>query len=367
MSKFPYPFDTENLDVDLSVLDTHKRRVTGSDEHSAASVHRDSQLDVDLHVDGKQHGHLSIPCPTEDSALGHLRIPVCVLKNGDGPTVTLIAGVHGDEFEGPLALQRLSRELETADISGCLILVPSVNLPAVEAGSRYSPLDGRDLDSCFPGSAYGSVSEHLAFAVFERLIRPADLVLDIRSGGQSLQFAASAAVRFSADKQRQQTAEDSMVAFGAPNSVRLPNSTDPMTLQHSVDAADIHYVQTELGGGGSSSAETLEIARTGCRNLLIQMGVLNAEIALRASRILEVRGSEHYVHAPVSGLLEPAARLGNEVWHGNALAHIIDPTHTGTAPVLIPVPQNGVLYALRHGGRVNAGDCIAIIADEVAK
>ena len=74
--------------------------------------------------------------------------------------MTLIAGIHGDEFEGPLALQRLGRELDANDICGCLILVPSVNLPAVSNGSRFSPLDGRDLDACFPGASHGTVSEH---------------------------------------------------------------------------------------------------------------------------------------------------------------------------------------------------------------
>jgi len=363
MSKFPYQYDNENLDVDLSIQNTPRRQVGVDAEHSAAS----GSLSVDLTVDGKQHGHLTIPNPTEESAFGQLKIPVCVLRNGEGPTLTLIAGIHGDEFEGPLTLQRLCRELEPTDICGCLILIPSVNLPAVLKGSRCSPLDGRDLDSCFPGATNGTVTEHLAKGVFEQLVRPADLVLDIRSGGQSLHFAPSAVVRFSSDKDRQQITENSMVAFGAPNSVRLPESSEPMSLQRCVDAAGIHYLQTELGGGGSSSAETLEIARTGCRNILVQMGVLKSDISLRASRMLEVRGKDNYVYASVSGLLEPAVRLGNDVWHGNALAHIIDPTHTGAAPVLIPVPQNGVLYAIRHGGRVNAGDCIAIIADEVAK
>ena len=363
MSEFPYQFDTENLDIDLSVQSSSRLRVSASAEHSAGA----GALSVDLDIDGKQHGHLSIPCPSEHSAFGHLRIPVCVLRNGKGPTVTLIAGIHGDEFEGPLALQRLSRELDANDICGCLILVPSVNLPAVSNGSRFSPLDGRDLDACFPGASHGTVTEQLAQAVFEHLIRPAELVLDIRSGGRSLQFAPSAVVRFSDDKDHQQTTENSMVAFGAPNSVRLPESNDPMSLQRCVAAAGIRYLQTELGGGGSSSAETLEIARTGCRNLLIQMGVLNAEIILRASRMLEVRGPKHYVYAETYGLLEPVIRLGNDIWHGNALAHIIDPSLTGAAPVVIPVPFNGVLYAIRHGGRVTAGDCIAIIADEVSK
>jgi len=135
--------------------------------------------------------------------------------------------------------------------------VPSVNLPAVSNGSRFSPLDGRDLDACFPGASHGTVTEQLAQAVFEHLIRPAELVLDIRSGGRSLQFAPSAVARFSDDKDHQQTTENSMVAFGAPNSVRLPESNDPMSLQRCVAAAGIRYLQTELGGGGSRGRNTM--------------------------------------------------------------------------------------------------------------
>ncbi len=40
---------------------------------------------VDFQRDGVQHGHLKLPYSRDDSAWGAVMIPVCVVKNGDGP------------------------------------------------------------------------------------------------------------------------------------------------------------------------------------------------------------------------------------------------------------------------------------------
>ena len=65
--------------------------------------------DVDYERSGKQVGWLSLPHSVTRSAYGVIRIPVCVVKNGLGPTVLLQAGNHGDEYEGQIALTRFIR------------------------------------------------------------------------------------------------------------------------------------------------------------------------------------------------------------------------------------------------------------------
>ena len=45
------------------------------------------------------------------SGWGVVEIPIIVVKNGTGPTVLLTGGIHGDEYEGPIAISRLAREL----------------------------------------------------------------------------------------------------------------------------------------------------------------------------------------------------------------------------------------------------------------
>ena len=102
--------------------------------------------DVDYDKRGKQSGYLRVPNSTNESAYGHIPIPIVVIKNGTGPTVFLSGGVHGDEYEGPVTLMKLARQLKASEVAGRLIILPATNLPAVLAmNSRrligFSPME----------------------------------------------------------------------------------------------------------------------------------------------------------------------------------------------------------------------------------
>ena len=78
------------------------------------------RMTVDLDVEGRQHGYIEFPQARPGTAYGRLRTPVSVLKNGDGPVITMIGGVHGDEPEGSITLLRLARELAIDSMRGLL-------------------------------------------------------------------------------------------------------------------------------------------------------------------------------------------------------------------------------------------------------
>src|SRR6185312_518948 len=92
--------------------------------------------DIDYARDGKQVGWLQLPYSVTRSAYGNIAIPVAVVKNGQGPTVLLTAGTHGDEYEGQIAFCKLIRELQPEAVSGRVIILPATNFPAAMAGLR---------------------------------------------------------------------------------------------------------------------------------------------------------------------------------------------------------------------------------------
>ena len=51
----------------------------------------------------KQHGFIRLPYSVHRSAYGWIPIPVASIKNGKGPRILLMAGNHGDEYEGQVA------------------------------------------------------------------------------------------------------------------------------------------------------------------------------------------------------------------------------------------------------------------------
>ena len=96
--------------------------------------------------DGIHHGFLRLPYSRDDSAWGSIMIPLTVIRNGDGPTALLTGANHGDEYEGPVALQELAVTLQPQDISGRVIIVPAFNYPAFRAGLRTSPIDKGNMN-----------------------------------------------------------------------------------------------------------------------------------------------------------------------------------------------------------------------------
>ena len=67
--------------------------------------------EVDFDAEGKQQGYLRVPHSVHRSAYGWIPVPITVIRNGEGPTLVISAGVHGDEYEGQIAVATLAREL----------------------------------------------------------------------------------------------------------------------------------------------------------------------------------------------------------------------------------------------------------------
>jgi len=357
--------DQQNRMIDL---DLSEPTPSAKDSAFASSP---AHLSIPLDEPGKHYGHLSLPYTDNHKGPSQLVMPVCIIhgeKTHDekiGTLVTLIAGIHGDELDGTLALHSLADELKPEKISGTIVLLPSVNTSALMTGLRTSALDGQNMDCSFPGKAQGSISERLAYEIMHRFIQRSELVVDLRSGGRQLVFDSCAAVRFSANPLRKQRAEEAMIAFGSANSVRLPESGSRSCLQGAVQALGKTYLQTELGGGAGYTIQTLDQAKTGCKNVLIHCGVLDDEFKLGSTRLLEVRDHSYYIHATRSGLFEPCAYLGHPVWKGETFAKIRDPLACGENPHLVQPQRDAILLACHHGGWVEAGELIAILGEEV--
>jgi N-alpha-acetyl-L-2,4-diaminobutyrate deacetylase len=317
---------------------------------------------VDYDHDGVQHGFLRLPYSRDDSAWGAVMIPITVIRNGDGPTALLTGGNHGDEYEGPIALLKLARSLEPAQVRGRVIIVPAMNYPAFRVGRRTSPIDAGNLNRIFPGRPDGGVSEKIADYFQRHLLPLADIVLDLHAGGRTLDFLPFAAAHELADKEQEACCVAAMQAFNAPYSMML----------HEIDAVGMYdtaaedmgktFVTTELGGGGSASARSVRIAERGVRNLLIHAGILAGEIELQPTVRLAMPGDGAYVIAESEGVLEMCRDLGEQVATDEVVARIYPPDRTGAEPLAYRARTSGLLVARHFPGLIKAGDCLAVIA-----
>ena len=319
---------------------------------------------VDFTKDGAQHGHLRLPYSRNDSAWGSIPIPVSVIRNGNGPVALFTGAIHGDEYEGPLALTHLAQSLRPEQIAGTVIIIPFLNYPAFLAGTRVSPLDQVNMNRAFPGAPDGSPTQKIADYVQRSLLPMADLVLDFHSGGKTLDFLPFAASHVLDTAEHQARCRAARDAFNAPFSMEMREIDALGMYDEAAEALGKTFVTTELGGQGAATPGTVAIARKGARNLLIHSGIMDGQMDMASSRTLTQPDDACFHFSPESGLIEFTRTLGDAVRQGDTLAQIWPTGHTGRAPLAIAAQRDGLLTARHHPGLVQAGDCIAVLAVE---
>ena len=70
----------------------------------------------DFDTPGKYCDFVRLPHSVHRSAYGWLPLPIVCINNGDGPTVLVMAGTHGDEYEGQVTISRLAQLVEMEDV-----------------------------------------------------------------------------------------------------------------------------------------------------------------------------------------------------------------------------------------------------------
>jgi N-alpha-acetyl-L-2,4-diaminobutyrate deacetylase len=322
---------------------------------------------IDFDRSGKQIGHVLFPHSPHDDAWGVTRVPIAVIANGNGPTVIIEGGNHGDEYEGPIVIGELIRGLDPTEIQGRLIMMPSVNISAVAGSRRTSPVDGLNFNRAFPGDPYGTITQQIAAFVNDHVLPLGNAFLDLHSGGSSLDILPSAIIEPSNDPALAERNAAAARAFGAPHIVVIPNLGDPRTATASACRAGLVTVGTELAGGGSVSIDALEICRRGVRNVLEHLGLVegHAPSPPVEQPILALNGTDAYVYAPIDGIFEPCHRLGARVHAGEPAGKIHTVWDPSQPPLELDYRCDGMLFALRRPGRARPGNCCAVVASPV--
>jgi len=320
---------------------------------------------------GKQQGFLQIPYSHNLGGWANVMIPITVVSAGKGPTALILGGNHGDEYQGQIAAMNLARELDPAWVSGRIILIPSLNFPAARAATRLSPLDGMNLNRAFPGDAEGPVTSQIAHFLRTQLFPMSDVVIDIHSGGRSMEFVPCSHMHLVPDRDQRARMFDAMLAWGTDFAFLYADIAGTGLLPVEAENQGKLVVTTELGGGEAIPASVHRIARSGLRNVLIHVGVLKGRQKTRAALgkpptiLTQALNREDYLLAPESGVFEIGVDLGAMVKKGQAVGCIHHLERPDRAPEPIIAQSTGYLITMRAPCLTQQGDCVAVIAKKV--
>jgi len=169
------------------------------------------------------------------------------------------------------------------------------------------------------------------------------------------------------DKELEAKCSAAMNAFGAPFQLKMLEIDAVGLYDTQAESMNKVFVTTELGGGGTTSPETIEIATRGVDNFLIHAGILKGKVAslYEDSINLEMPDDSCFLFSEQKGLLEPFINLGDRVKKGDLMARIRNIENMSLAPHDYFAPRDGMVISRHYSSLVQMGDCINVIAEVV--
>ena len=301
--------------------------------------------DLDFDEEGRQVGLLALHHSDNEHAYGIIQIPIAILKRGEGPTLLLSAGNHGDEYLGQIVLRRLIHELPLEELQGRVIALPALNAPAARAGARISPLDQGNLNRSFPGDAAGPPTRAIAHFVTTELVPLADAGMDLHCGGTASEYLPSTFLCRAPEAGLMARQIAMVEAFGAPDCYVVARDTSNSGYDPHAQAQGVAFVSTELGGGQQARPEVLEIGYRGVLGVLRMLEMLPPDPeapAPRRPRYL-APAANGSVMAPFAGLFEPAARLGDRVAAGQPAGRLYAFDEPDRPPLTLAFQNDGIV------------------------
>lgn len=293
--------------------------------------------------------------------------PLCfptLVVRGEHPGKTcLVTGVvHGDEYEGPVAIQDLFEELDPATLRGSYLAIPILNTPAFLAGTREGGFDQQDLARTFPGRPDGTISERIAHAFTEFIVTQADFFIDMHSAGNLYRIKTFAGymLQTPALNEPQKAAA---IAFGFDlvwGTTALPGRS-----LSSAGDKNVPAIYVEMPGEGRCRPKDRKLAKQGIRNVMAGLGMLDDDFPrLAPEYCFETPGDDaghlQVEHpSPASGLFVPEVEVWDPVKKGQSLGKVRHPD--GTILAEVPAARDGRVLFLRTLPRVFSGDFLAYV------
>jgi predicted deacylase len=286
-----------------------------------------------------------------------INTPVYVYRApAPGPTLALMAGMHGDEINGTEIVRRMLDHGHHRVKRGTVLCMPVINVYGFLNHSREVP-DGKDINRSFPGSRNGSLAARVAFHVTREVIPFIDYGIDFHTGG---------AMRTNYPQVRCVMQEEKNVAlaaaFAAPFTLDAPFR--PRSLRQTAARLGKSIIVYEGGESVRLDQHAIEEGINGTLRLMRYLKMIDwAPDPVEENRIV---WSSAWVRAKTAGLFQPQIRCGDLVRKGQVVGLITDPF--AEFKETVKAPAKGYVIGLNNNPVVNAGDALMHLGiDNVCK
>jgi uncharacterized protein len=276
-------------------------------------------------------------------------IPVIIERaKVDGPTVLLMAGLHGDEINGVEIVRRFIKKGFNKPIKGTIICIPVFNIFGFLNLKRELP-DGRDLNRSFPGSESGSLASQFAYHFMKEITPHVDYIVDFHTGSAQRNNFPQIRCVFK-DKESVELAK----IFNPP--IILNSAYIPKTIRESIHKQGKKILLYEGGKTNSIEEMIVEEGINGVKRLLNHLGMKNFKIDISLNREPNFLKESKWMRASNSGMFQALVKNGSVVTKGEVIGMITDPY--GKIERKVKANQDGQIVCLNESPVVYKGDAI---------
>jgi len=329
---------------------------------------------IDFEKPGKHHYQVGFHL---DSSWGYSLVPLTVInglrepgKVDRPPGVAVFGGTHGNEWEGQVAVKRLSQDLDAAEISGLVILMPQLSESACVANQRVSPLDGVNMNRAFPGNARGTISYRIADFVKTFVFRRVGVILDLHSGGNEAVFPLCTSFHPIPDPEQRAEIAEVACLFDTPFVMIYSNQMASGLLTDEAEADGKVAIGGEFGFAEGISRKGLLHAYEGVKNVLRHYMMLSEEVVKidpsRPSRprFIKAENLEDYIPCPKDGVWEPTVEVGTDVKKGDLIGRLHEFSDYPMQATEVRAHRSGVLSTMHFSAISKKGATLFVIAEE---
>ncbi len=282
-----------------------------------------------------------------------INIPVFVSRAlVDGPTLLVMAGMHGDETNGIEIMRRFISSKANVPTTGTVIAIPVFNVYGFINNSRALP-DGKDLNRSFPGSKTGSLASRIAFFMSSQILPLIDFGLDFHTGGASRNNYPQIRAAFELEKERELAD-----VFGAPILIKSPFREK--SLRKTAAKAGKAILVFEGGETLRLRKQVVDVGYNGILRVMKHLGM--RDTAPEENQLPIFINNSAWLRAKHAGMFHLSVRNGTRVEKKQVIGYITGPY--GQFEHKIHAPNAGVIIGLNNFPVVNMGDALVHIGTE---
>jgi predicted deacylase len=244
----------------------------------------------------------------------------------DGPTLTLLGGIHGCEYTSQLAVRRFMTQVNGKLKCGRVRAAPTLNLESFyERAPFVCPSDGLNLNRCFPGEKDStSYAKRLAFFVTERLIKGSDYLIDPHAGDLFEDLHPFSLYEASPVQEK---AKALALLYGLPYCVRQQESSKAVdgSTSSTASALSIPSITAESGRLGIVEEEAVRLHLDGLVGVALGLEMLDA-LDHPPSSTKEVCFLDGFtwIYGRDRGWWTPAVCVGQKIVEGEVIGNVTD-------------------------------------------